>query len=88
MAEVYRHKVAELEIALNDETIKAEAGEVLRFLIDRGVLTHRTVSRCRFTAILRPSCNRGTAGTNKVSRPLEWPRVYWRWLRRRETTDS
>jgi hypothetical protein len=51
VAKVYRHEVSELEIALNDETIKAEAGEVLHSLIDRVVLTHRTVSRCRFTAI-------------------------------------
>ena len=39
MAEVYRLKVAELEIALNDDSIKAEAGEILRSLIDRVVLT-------------------------------------------------
>jgi len=31
--------VAELEVALNDESIKAEAGEVLRSLIDCVVLT-------------------------------------------------
>jgi hypothetical protein len=39
MAEVYRLKVAELEIALNDDSIKAEAGEILRSLIDRVVLS-------------------------------------------------
>jgi len=39
MAEVYRLKVAELEVALNDDSIKAEAGEILRSLIDRVVLT-------------------------------------------------
>ncbi len=39
MAEVYRLKVAELEIALNDDSIKAEAGDILRSLIDRVVLT-------------------------------------------------
>ena len=39
MAEVYRLKVAELEVALNDDSIKAEAGDVLRTLIDRLVLT-------------------------------------------------
>ena len=38
MAEVYRLKVAELEVALNDDSIKAEAGEILRSLIDRVVL--------------------------------------------------
>jgi site-specific DNA recombinase len=38
-AEVYRLKVAELEIALNDDSIKAEAGDILRTLIDRVVLT-------------------------------------------------
>src|SRR5262249_22319917 len=38
-AEVYRRKVAELELALNDDSIKAEAGEILRSLIDRVVLT-------------------------------------------------
>jgi len=39
MAEVYRLKVAELEVALNDDSIKAEASELLRSLIDRVVLT-------------------------------------------------
>ena len=39
MAEVYRLKVAELEVALNDDSIKAEAGDILRSLIDRVVLT-------------------------------------------------
>lgn len=39
LAEVYRLKVAELEIALNDQSIKDEAGEILRSLIDRVVLT-------------------------------------------------
>ena len=39
MAEVYCLKVAELEVALNDDSIKAEAGEILRSLIDRVVLT-------------------------------------------------
>jgi hypothetical protein len=38
-AEIYRRKVAELELALNDEAIKAEAAEILRSLIDRVVLT-------------------------------------------------
>ena len=38
-SEVYRRKVAELELALNDDSIKAEAGEILRSLIDRVVLT-------------------------------------------------
>jgi site-specific DNA recombinase len=38
-AEVYRRKVAELELALNDDSIKAEAGDILRSLIDRVVLT-------------------------------------------------
>src|SRR6266404_548801 len=42
MAEVYRLKVAELEIALNDDSIKAEAGDILRTLIDRVVLTPAT----------------------------------------------
>jgi len=37
-AEIYRRKVAELEEALNDESIKAEASEILRSLIDRIVL--------------------------------------------------
>ena len=32
-------QVAELELALNDDSIKAEAGEILRSLIDRVVLT-------------------------------------------------
>ena len=31
--------MAELEVALNDDSIKAEAGEILRSLIDRVVLT-------------------------------------------------
>ena len=39
MAEIYRLKVAGLKVALNDDSIKAEAGEVLRSLIDRVVLT-------------------------------------------------
>ena len=39
MAEIYRLKVGELEVALNDDNIKAEAGEVLRSFIDRVVLT-------------------------------------------------
>jgi site-specific DNA recombinase len=38
-AEVYRRKVADLELALNDDGIKAEAGDILRSLIDRVVLT-------------------------------------------------
>jgi hypothetical protein len=38
-AEVYRRKVAELELALNDEVIKAEAADILRSLIERVVLT-------------------------------------------------
>jgi hypothetical protein len=38
-AEIYRRKVAELELALNDDSIKAEAGEIIRSLIDRIVLT-------------------------------------------------
>jgi hypothetical protein len=38
-AEIYRRKVAELELALNEESIKAEAADVLRSLIDRVVLT-------------------------------------------------
>jgi hypothetical protein len=42
MAEVYLLKVAELEIALNDDSIKAEAGDILRTLIDRVVLTPST----------------------------------------------
>jgi site-specific DNA recombinase len=39
MAEIYRLKVAELEVALNDDSIKAEAGDILRSLIDRVVLS-------------------------------------------------
>ncbi|MGF1611087.1 MAG: hypothetical protein ACFCUQ_16905 [Kiloniellales bacterium] len=35
LSEIYRRKVAQLEEALNDESIKAEAAEVLRALIDR-----------------------------------------------------
>ena len=31
--------MAELKVALNDDSIKAEAGEILRSLIDRVVLT-------------------------------------------------
>jgi hypothetical protein len=38
-AEIYRRKVAELELALNDDAVKAEAGEIIRSLIDRIVLT-------------------------------------------------
>jgi len=38
-SEVYRRKVAELELALNDDSIKAEAAEILRSLVDRIVLT-------------------------------------------------
>ena len=41
-AEIYRRKVADLELALNDDSIKAEAGEVLCSLIDRVVLTPAT----------------------------------------------
>jgi hypothetical protein len=41
-AEIYRRKVANLELALNDDSIKTEAGEVLRSLIDRVVLTPAT----------------------------------------------
>jgi len=41
-AEIYRRKVADLELALNDDSIKAEAGEVLRSLIDRVVLMPAT----------------------------------------------
>ena len=37
-AEVYRRKVAELGLALNDDSIKAEAAEILRSLIERVVL--------------------------------------------------
>ena len=39
LAELYRRKVAELEAALNDERIKADAAEILRSLIDKVVLT-------------------------------------------------
>jgi site-specific DNA recombinase len=39
LAELYRRKVGELEIALNDESIKAEASELLRSLIDKVELT-------------------------------------------------
>ena len=42
MTEVYRLKVTELEVALNGDSIKAEAGEVLRSLIDRVVPTPTT----------------------------------------------
>ena len=35
MSEIYRRKVVELEVALNDERIRGEAAEVLRGLIDR-----------------------------------------------------
>jgi hypothetical protein len=38
-AEIYRRKVAELELALNHDSIRAEAAEILRSLIDRVVLT-------------------------------------------------
>ena len=38
-AEIYRRKVADLELALNDDSIKAEAGEILCSLIDLVVLT-------------------------------------------------
>ena len=41
-AEIYRRKVADLELALNDDSIKAEAGEILRSLIDRVVLMPAT----------------------------------------------
>ena len=39
MLEIYRLKVAELEVALKDDSIKAEAGDILRSLIERVVLT-------------------------------------------------
>ena len=39
LSEVYREQVARLEDALNEDTIKDEAGEILRRLIDRIVLT-------------------------------------------------
>ena len=38
-AEVDQMKVAELEVALNDDNITAEAGEILRSLIDRAAMT-------------------------------------------------
>src|SRR5215472_18931299 len=41
-AEIYRRKVADLDLALNDDSIKVEAGEILRSLIDRVVLTPAT----------------------------------------------
>jgi len=51
--------VAELEVALNDDSIKAEAGEILRSLIDRVVLTpaavRRTESMPSFMAISQRS---------------------------------
>ena len=34
LSELYRRKVAELETGLNDESIKAEAAEIMRSLID------------------------------------------------------
>jgi len=42
LPEFYRRKIGELEIALNDETIKDEAAELLRSLIARVVLTPST----------------------------------------------
>ena len=39
LAELYRRKVGELDVALNDESIKTEASELLRSLIDTVVLT-------------------------------------------------
>ncbi|MGE5201897.1 MAG: recombinase family protein [Acidobacteriota bacterium] len=42
LPEFYRRKVAELEVALNDEGIKDEAAELLRSLIARVVLTPNT----------------------------------------------
>jgi len=39
LSEIYRRKVAELEAALNDDSIKSEASEILRSLIDKVVLT-------------------------------------------------
>ena len=51
-AEIYRRKVAELERALNDEAIKANAAEILRSLIDRVVLTPRRTLRMALDAQL------------------------------------
>jgi len=51
-AEIYRRKVAELELALNDEAIKAKAAEILRSLIDRVVLTARRTPRMTLDAQL------------------------------------
>jgi site-specific DNA recombinase len=39
LAELYRRKVSELELALNDDSIKAEASDILRSLIDKVVLS-------------------------------------------------
>lgn len=39
LAELYRRKVSELELALNDDSIKAEASDPLRSLIDKVVLS-------------------------------------------------
>ncbi len=39
LSEVYRKKIANLEDALNDESIRTEAAEILRSLIDKIALT-------------------------------------------------
>jgi site-specific DNA recombinase len=45
LAELYRRKVDELEIALNDEATKAEAAVIVRSLIDMVVLTPEAKAR-------------------------------------------
>jgi len=63
LAELYRRKVGELETALNDESIKAEASEILRSLVDKVVLTPEA-GACGATqcwARMQPCCPTATA---------------------------
>ena len=85
-ADVYRRKVAELELALNDDSIKAEAGEILRSLIDRVVLTPTAEAPDGIDAQLHGDLAAVLALsddtlTNKNSRPRERSGVNCRWLR-------
>ena len=91
MAEVYRLKVAELEIALNDDSIKAEAGDVLRTLIDRVVLTPAADAPDGIEAQLHGDLVAILALSNDDGRKQKLPAVgvpgvYCRWLRGPATT--
>jgi site-specific DNA recombinase len=88
-AEVYRRKVAELELALNDDAIKAEAGEIIRSLIDRIVLTPSAGAPDGLDARLHGDLAAVLAlsDPDKQKLPVLWDRgVNCRWLRGHATT--